>query len=103
QTRHVEVAGEPARERAGALAVGEAAEPFDPQAQPDGSRSASLRALRQDRAGSGAGRAALDPNPIRAGWCRKGHGGPGVCATACVARTLRVLPEISEDPGQALL
>src|SRR5437867_653891 len=103
QTRHVEVASEPARECAGTLAVGEAAEPFNTQAQPDRGRRPFLRTLRKDRAGSRASRAALDPNPIRTGWPGESDGCPGVCGTACVACAHRVLSEVSENPGKPLL
>src|SRR5690242_20721565 len=103
QTRYVEVVGEPTRELAGRLAVGEAAEPFNTQAQPDRGWRPFLRTLRQDRAGSGASRAALDPNPIRTGRPRESNGCPGLCGTACVARAHRVLSEVSEDPGKPLL
>ncbi len=103
QARHVEVADEPAREWARTRAVGEAAEPFNTQAQPDRGRRRFLRALRPDRSGSGTGRAALNPNPIRAGGPGESDGGPGVCGTTCVARARRVLSEVSENPGQARL
>src|SRR5512134_2945484 len=82
QTRHVEIAGEPAREHAGNRAVGEAAEPLDPQAQPDRGRRTVLRTLREDRAGSGAGRGALEPNPIRTGGPGESDGCPGFRGTS---------------------
>ena len=64
-------------------------EPLDTQAQPDRSRSHLLRALRQDRAGSRARRAALDPSPVRTGGSGEGDSCPGVCVR-------HVLPALTE-------
>src|SRR5581483_4734242 len=103
QARHVEVAGEPARERAGKLVVGETAEPFNAQAQLDRSRRGLLRTLRENRARGAAGRRTLDPNSIGTRWSGESDGSAGVCDTARVARASRVLREVPQDPHQALL